>query len=180
MIRQRPGGRCPPGFTLMELAVTLTLAAIVIALVGSLFVASLSTWRRGQDLREAQVQASTLVDVIARDIRIASQAASVTIRPQLSMDDGEPLLAIATVSPSPDAGPQWIIYLHHAGRGQVLRQIVTPAVDSRVTVAESRVVATGVVRIAVDQAAGGVTVEVEVRRGRASATSRATSAPRNP
>jgi hypothetical protein len=163
----------------MELAVTLALAAIVIALVGSLFVASLSTWRRGQDLREAQLQASTLVDVIARDIRIASQAASVTIRPELSMDDGQPLLAIATVS-SPDAGPQWIIYLHHAGRGHVLRQIVTPDADGRVTVAASRVVATGVVRIAVDQAAGGVTVEAEVRRGRASATSRATSAPRNP
>lgn len=180
MSRRRHGGLCPPGFTLMEIAVTLTLTAVVMALVGSLFVASLSTWRRGQDLREAQVQASTLVDVMARDVRNASQAPSVTVRPRLSVDDGEPILAIGSASATSEAGPQWILYVHRTARGDVVRQIVTPSPDGKVTPRESRVVATGVVRVTVDQTAGAVTVDAEVRRGRASATSRATSAPRNP
>ena len=169
-----------PGFTLMEVMVTLTLGTIVIALVGSLFVASLSTWRRGQDLREAQVQASTLVDVMARDVRNASQAPSVTVRPRLQVDSGEPLLAIASGPATSDASAQWILYVHRPARGLVLRQIVTSADDDRVTLRESRVVATGVARVTVEQTAGGVTIEVEARRGRASATSRATAAPRNP
>ncbi len=168
------------GFTLMEVMVTLTLGTVVIALVGSLFVASLSTWRRGQDLREAQVQASTLVDVMARDVRNASQAPSVTVRPRLVVDAGEPLLAIASGPATSDATPQWILYVHRPARGLVLRQIVTAADEDRVTLRESRVVATGVTRVSVDQTAGGVTIEVEARRGRASATSRATSRPRNP
>ncbi|MDI6773731.1 MAG: prepilin-type N-terminal cleavage/methylation domain-containing protein, partial [bacterium] len=76
------------GFSLMEIVVALALAAIVMALVGSLFVASLSAWRRGSDVREAQVQAALLVDVIARDVRNASQAPSVTIRPRLAVEEG--------------------------------------------------------------------------------------------
>jgi hypothetical protein len=164
----------------MELAVTMTLTTVVIALVGSLFVASLSAWRRGQDLREAQVQASTLVDIMARDVRNASQAPSITVRPRLTVDDGEPLLAIGSAPATSDSGAQWILYLHRTARGEVVRQIVTPSPDGKVTPQESRVVATGVVRVTIDETAGGMTVEAEVRRGRASATSRTTSAPRNP
>jgi prepilin-type N-terminal cleavage/methylation domain-containing protein len=168
------------GFTLMELAVTVALGAVVIALVGSLFVASLSTWRRGQDLREAQVQASTLADVMARDVRNASQAPSVTARPPVEIDDGAALLAIASGPATSDAKPQWILYVHYPGRGVVVRQIVVAGDDGRTLPRESRVVATGVVRVVVEQVAAGVTIEVEARRGRASATSRAASAPRNP
>ena len=169
------------GFTLMEIVITLALAAIVIALVGSLFVFSLGAWRRGQEVREAQVQAAGLVDLMARDVRGASQAPSVTIRPRLEVDAGEPVLAIAAAAPaSPTDGPAWIVYLLLPDRGEVLRQIVTPAEGGRVTPRESRVVATGVVKIDVDQAGSGVTIVAEVRRGRASAQARATAAPRNP
>lgn len=164
----------------MELAVTVTLGAVVIALVGSLFVASLSTWRRGQDLREAQVQASTLVDVMARDVRNASQGPGVTARPPVEIDDGQALLAIASGPATGDVTPQWILYVHYPGRGVVVRQILAAGGEGRVLPRESRVVATGVVRVAVEQVAAGVTIEVEARRGRASATSRAASAPRNP
>jgi prepilin-type N-terminal cleavage/methylation domain-containing protein len=172
--------RATRGFTLMELAVTVTLGAVVIALVGSLFVASLSTWRRGQDLREAQVQATTLADVMARDVRNASQAPSVTARPPVEIDDGVALLAIASGPPTSEANPHWILYVHYPGRGVVVRQIVTTGDGGRAVPRESRVVAAGIVRVAVEQVAAGVTIEVEARRGRASATTRAASAPRNP
>ncbi|MGH2403680.1 MAG: PulJ/GspJ family protein [bacterium] len=168
------------GYTLMEIAVTLALAAIVVALVGSLFVFSLGAWRRGQDVRDAQIQASTLVDIVARDVRNASQAPSITIRPQLEID-GEPVLAIASATPSdPAAGSSWIVYVFRPDPGDVVRQIVTPAEGGRVTPREGRVVATGVVKIDAVQVANGVTVVVEVRRGRAIAQARATAAPRNP
>jgi len=49
-----------------------------------------------------------------------------------------------------------------------------------VRVNQSRIVATGVSSITAREAGGGVTVEVEVRRGMAAAQSRTTSAPRNP
>ncbi len=169
------------GYTLMEIVVTLALAAIVIALVGSLFVFSLGAWRRGQEVREAQVQAAGLVDVMARDIRNASQAPSVTIRPRFEVESGEPILAIAAAAPvAPSDGPAWILYLLLPDRGEVLRQIVAPADGGRVTPRESRVVATGVVKIDAEQVGSGVTIVVEVRRGRATAQARATAAPRNP
>lgn len=172
------------GFSLMEIVVALALAAVVMALVGSLFVASLSAWRRGSDVREAQVQAGLLVDVIARDIRNASQAPSVTIRPRLTVEEGETILLVAAapVAGSGEPGDQatWVLYLHLPDRRQVVRQTVVPGPAGRVTTRDSRVVATGVERIAVEQSGSGVTIEVEVRRGRDVARSRATAAPRNP
>lgn len=173
--------RTATGFTLMELVIALALSAIVLALVGSLFVASLSAWRRGSDVREAQVQAAGLVEVMARDIRNASQAPSVTIRPQLIVDDGAPILSIAEAAPSTAGGePLWILYLHRPDRHEVVREMVVPQPGGRVAVRDVRIVATGVEKIGVEQVANGVTVEVEVRRGRDVATSRATAAPRNP
>lgn len=64
----------------------------MLALVGSLFVASLSTWCR------------------CRDLRAASQAPSVTVRPQLPADGGEPVLAITAAGGLPPGGPAWILY----------------------------------------------------------------------
>ncbi len=170
------------GFTLMEIVVALALAAIVMALVGSLFVASLSAWRRGSDVREAQVQAGLLVDVIARDIRNASQAPSVTIRPRLTVDEGEPILSVVLAAESGAPGDQaaWVLYLHLPDRREVLRQTVLPGPDGRVQARDSRVVATGVERITVEPAGAGVAIEVEIRRGRDVARNRATAAPRNP
>lgn len=180
-VRER---RAQRGYTLMEIAVTLALAAVVVALVGSLFIFSLGAWRRGQELREAQVQASTLVDVVARDVRSASQAPSVTIRPQIDVDEGEPILAIASGAPadpgSPGDGQSWVVYVFRRDREDVLRQIVAQTSDGAVVPRSSRVVATGVVKINVDPVANGVTVIVEVKRGRARAQARTTAAPRNP
>ncbi len=177
--------RAERGFTLMELTIALVLTALVLALVGSLFVASLSAWRRGSHLREAQIQASTLVDVMARDIRTASQAPSVTIQPQLSVPEGETILSIASAGPAgatPGIGEDavWILYVRLPERGEVVREIITPGPAGRVTVKDTRVVATGVDKIEVQQAGNGVTIAVEVRRGRETATSSATAAPMNP
>lgn len=178
---EHPNLRERRGFTLMEIAVTLALAAIVIALVGSLFVASLTAWRRGQEVCEAQVQAGALADLMARDVRNASQAPSVTIRPRFAVDAGEPILSIAAAATAaPGDASAWILYLFLPDRGEVLRQVVTAAPGGRVTPHQSRVVATGVARITADQVASGVTIEVEVRRGRATAQTRVTAAPRNP
>ncbi len=172
------------GFSLMEIVVALALAAIVIALVGSLFVASLSTWRRGSDMREAQVQAGLLVDLIARDVRNASQAPSVTIRPRLAVEEGEPVLSVAAAPVAGSGGPGdqaiWVLYLHLPDRREVVRQTVVPGPAGRVTARDSRVVATGVESITVEQSGSGVVIEVEIRRGRDVARSRATAAPRNP
>ncbi|MBI3997409.1 MAG: hypothetical protein HY355_00140 [Armatimonadetes bacterium] len=168
------------GFTLMEIALMLALGAIVMGLVGALFVASLSTWRRGQEVREAQVQANTLIDIIAKDIREASQTVSVVVRPQVAVDDGDPLLAITAASPSgAGGGPASIIYVHRPSTQEVIREI-RPAGAGRPAAPTSRVVATGVTRMSVEQVGGGVTIEVEVRRGRATAQGRGTAVPRNP
>ncbi len=173
------------GFTLMELTIALVLSALVLALVGSLFVASLSTWRRGSNLRQAQIQANALVDVMARDIRTASQAPSVTIRPQLNIPEGETILSISSAGPVGAPGGAggeavWILYVRVPERGEVVREIVSPGPAGRVTVKDTRVVATGVDKIEVEQAGNGVTIAVEVRRGRETAASRATAAPMNP
>ncbi len=165
------------GFTLMEIALTLALGAIVMALVGALFVASLSTWRRGQDLREAQVQSNTLIDIVAKDIRGASQTTSVVVRPQVKVEDGDPLLAITSAALSgAGGGPAAILYIHRPSTQDVVRQVTRPGRPGP----EVQVVATGVVKVSVEQVGNGVTIEVEVRRGRASAQARGTSAPRNP
>ncbi|MGQ0550184.1 MAG: PulJ/GspJ family protein [Armatimonadota bacterium] len=177
----KPMRRSQRGYTLMEIVVTLALAGIVVALVGSLFVFSLGAWRRGQDVREAQVQASTLVDIVARDVRSASQAPSVTIRPRIEIADGEPVLSIASATPAdPSAEASWIVYVFRQERGDVIRQVVIPEEGGRVTPREGRVVATGVVKIEAVQVANGVTIVVETKRGRATAQARATAAPRNP
>ena len=171
--------RTPQGFTLVEIAIALTLAGLVVAIVGSLFVASLSTWRRGQDLREAQTQASTLVDVIARDVRNASQAPSVLVHPSFSVGEGESVIAITSAT-TQGSGAAWILYAHVVDRHEALRHVVTTGGDGRVRVSQSRIVATGVWVMTAREAGGGVTVEVEVRRGLATAQARTTSAPRNP
>ena len=168
------------GYTLLEIVITLVLATIVIGLVGSLFVASLGAWRRGQDLREAQIHASGLVDLIARDVRNASQTPSVTVRPKFTVEEGDPLLSVAASSTAPGGGPAWVLYLYLSNRGQVLRQVVTASPDGQLAPRESRVVGTGVTKISVEQVADGVTIQTEVRRGRATAEARATAAPRNP
>lgn len=169
------------GYTLMEIAVTLALAGVIVALVGSLFVFSLNAWRRGQELREAQLQASTLVDIIARDVRNASQAPSITIRPKIEIEEGETILSIASTAPADlSAGASWIVFVFRQSRGDVVRQLVIPEEGGHITTREGRVVATGVVRIDAAQVANGVTIVVEVKRGRATAQARATAAPRNP
>jgi prepilin-type N-terminal cleavage/methylation domain-containing protein len=169
------------GFTLMEIAITLALGVLVMGLVGSLFVASLSAWRRGSDLREAQVQAGTLVDVIARDVRGASQAPSVTIRPQVSTEDGDPLLSVyLTGRLGAGTEPAWVLYLRQPDRQEVLRQTVEAGPGGSAVVRQSRVVATGVEEVRIEQTGGAVTIEVVVRRGRERATGRVTAAPQNP
>lgn len=172
---------CARGFTLIEIVIALTLSAIVMALVGSLFVGSLSAWRRGSDLREAQVQAATLAEVMARDIRSASQARSVTIRPQVALEEGEPILSIrARGVLLPGIRSQWILYVYRPNRRDVVRQVVTFETGEKVSVGDERVVATEVERVAVEHSGNGVTIEVRARRRRDVATSRVTAAPRNP
>lgn len=170
------------GLTVLELVVALALASLVMALVGSLFVASLSVWRRGAQLREAHAHAGGLTDVMARDIRNASQAPSVLVRPPLDVPDGEPILAVtAGVGPAADQGPAWVVYVHDAQRREVRRLVVVVDPAGAPQTRESRLMATGVERVTVTGAdGGGVTVEVAVRRGKDLATSRTTAAPRNP
>lgn len=168
------------GLTLMEIAITLALGAVVMLLVGSLFLASSRAWRRGSDVREAQMQANTLVEVITRDIRSASQAPSVTIKPPVVLDEGEPLLSVVAAAATPDAGSAWVLYVRYPDRREVVRQIVVPAGDGRITVRDSRVVAFGVEQVTVTPAGDGVTVEVEARRGRDTAFARGSASPRNP
>jgi prepilin-type N-terminal cleavage/methylation domain-containing protein len=165
------------GLTLLEIIIALALSAIVMALVGSLLVASLSTWRRGHDLREAQVQASTLVEMIARDVRSGSQTPSIGAAPFVGGGDGTPVLSLLTTGAGP-AGSVWVVYVRRAGQGEVVRK--TLRIGGPATPEESRVVATGVEQLTIDRVGDGVSIEARVRRGRDVATSRATAAPRNP
>ena len=174
--------RAEHGYTLVEFVVALALSGIVAVLVGSLFIGSLSAWRRGRDLRETQLQAVGLVDLMARDIRNAIRATGVTSRPHLVTDDGDPILLLsAKASGAADGSTAWILYLFFPDRGEVLRQVVVASTGGSLETQESRVVGTGIVRISVESAdTNGVQVEVEVRRGRATAQARVTASPRNP
>ncbi len=166
------------GFSLIEIVVALAVGAILMALVGSVFVSSLRAWRHGQNLRDAQSHAATLVDVMARDVRAASQAPSVRVRPPIELPEGEPLLALS--SPATEGGPAWIVYVFVSERQEVRRQVVTFSPAGAAAVRESRPVGSGVTRISVEQVADGVTIEAEVTRDRTVGHSRTTAAPRNP
>ncbi len=167
------------GATLIEFVVTLSLGALVMGIVGAMFVASLSTWRRGRDVREVQAQAAILLDVMTRDVRSASQAPSITIRPRLIVDEGEPILAAASTGAESREAP-WIVFVHRTARRDVVRYAAAPAPDGRLAIKDTRIVATDVERVDVTATGDGVTIEVEVRRGRDVAVNRATAAPRNP
>ena len=173
--------RGPSGLTLVEIVVALALGSIVLTLLGSVFVASLSAQRRGVDLRDAQAHARGLVDLIARDVRGASQTLGVRVAPRFALDEGEPLVAFLSETPPLSRnGPAWIAYVFVPDRGEVRQQVVAPDSQGGVTVQDSRVVATGVIRIVVEQVADGVAIEAEVRRGRETAAARAVATPRNP
>ena len=175
----RPRGH--RGLTLVEILVAMALGSIVLTLVGSVFVASLSAQRRGVNLRDAQAHARGLVDLIARDVRGASQNPGVRVGPRFALDEGEPLLSfLSETTPPYRNGPAWITYVFLADRGQVVQQVVAPDARGGVTVQDSRVVATGVVRVVVEQVANGVAIEAEVRRGHETAEATTVATPRNP
>jgi hypothetical protein len=118
---------------------------------------------------------------MARDIRNASQAPSITLNPRLAVAEGEPVLSIADARPSESNNDSvWILYVQVPERHELRRQTVIPAPDGQVTTREDRLVASGVERLDIQQVANGVTIEVQVRRGREVAASRTTAAPRNP
>ncbi len=168
------------GLSLIELLLALSLATLVLSLLGSVFIASLSAQRRGADLRDAQDHAAALVDLIARDVRSTLQATSVRIRPPFVLEEGEAFLSVLTPGSPLGADPAWILYVFLPSRNELLQQVVVPNPGGRVTVEQSRVVGIGVVRVAIEQAANGATIEVEVQRGREIGVARATAAPRNP
>lgn len=169
------------GFSLIEIIVTLALASIVTGLVGSIFVGSLSAWRRGRDLREAQIQAIGLADLMIRDVRNANRATGVAIRPRVALGEGEPILLISNGAPAiPDESPAWILYLFFSTRGEVLRYVLTAPSGGRIGTRDSRVVGRGITKVSAVPVDYGVTIEVEVRRGTAIAQTHATGTPRNP
>ena len=169
------------GFSLIEIVVALALAGIVAALTGSLFVTSLSAWRRGGDLREAQIEAVGLVDQMASDIRNATRAVVVAGGSGLVAEEGEPILLItARAAAMPSDSSAWILYLFLPERSQVLRQVVSALPGAGMTTRESRVVGRGILKVSAEQIDSGVALQVEARRGRARVQSRTTATPRNP
>ncbi|MDQ7857882.1 MAG: hypothetical protein QN174_04215 [Armatimonadota bacterium] len=169
----------PTGVTLVELMVALGVATLVLALVGTVYVASLSAWRRGRDVWDARASAATLTETMARDVRDASQAPHITVPPEVPILDARPVLAL--VLAADDAGAaRWVVYARREERGDVVRVVAAPGPDGRLVVVGTRVVAVGVERITVRPSGPGVTIEAFVRRGRDVAWSRTTAAPMNP
>lgn len=169
------------GLCLIEIVVALGISGIVVALAGSLLVTSLAAWRRGRDLREAQIQATTLVDALSRDVTMASQASSITTPPQLHVEQGEPLLAVAL---PPVTGRKqenvWVVYTFWPGRKEVIREVFLQSSAGPLATQGTRVVAIDVIDVVVEQNGNSVAITAEVRKGRASARSHAVAAPRNP
>src|SRR5207302_9041424 len=95
-------------------------------------------------------------------------------------EGGQHLSFDAAPPPPYRAGPAWITYVYLPARGEVLQQVAAPDPEGGTTVMESRVVATGVVRVAVERVADGVAIEAKVRRGHETAEARAVATPRNP
>ncbi len=65
------GGRTSRGFTLVELMIALVLGLLVIAGVGSVFIANKDAYRTNEALAQAQDAARTSFEFLARDIREA-------------------------------------------------------------------------------------------------------------
>lgn len=167
------------GVTLVELLVALGTATLVLGLVGTVYVASLSSWRRGRDAWDARRSVAILTETIARDVRGASQAPHVTVAPRVPMGDATPILSL--VLAADDAGAaRWVVYARREARGEVIRVVATPGPDGRLALAGARVVAVGVERVTVRPSGRGVTIEAVVRRGRDVASGRTTAAPMNP
>ena len=165
------------GYTLLEIIIALALATLVVGLIGALFLFSFRTWQRGSDLRAVQIEATTIADLIARDIRAASQA-GITLRPDVAVESGTPLLAVSSAASAEESGgARWIVYTLDERRGE-LRRLLLERGDPP-SVLEARRIASGV-SVHLDPADGGVAVEVEVRRGGASFRIRRAAAPQNP
>ena len=175
--------RTERGYTLLEITISLALASVVMGLIGSLFVVSFTAWQRGRDVREVQVQSAAIVDLVARDVRASSQAAGITLRPDLPVDSGIVLVAISRrLSDELEGGEDspWILYVFDEQRQELHRLLAGLGAQGEVDVHTSRVVGLGVRRISIEDAEAGVAIEVEVRRGRAASRMRGAARPQNP
>ena len=169
---------------MIEIVIALALGTIVTGLVLSLFVVSFATWRRGSDIRQAQVQAAGIVDLISRDVRAGSQIAG-SVRPALEVESGVVVLALRRTSlKEPGSGGDedlpWVLYVFDQERQELRRALAAFTRDDRLEVHESGIVGTGVRRVAITNLNAGITIDVEVRRGRSSARMRGAAAPQNP
>jgi type II secretory pathway pseudopilin PulG len=167
------------GVTLVELLVVLGTATLLLGLVGTVYVTSLSSWRRGRDAWDAHRSAAILSETIARDVRGASQAPHVTIAPEVPVRDATPILSLVLAADDVGAA-RWVVYARREALGDVIRVVAAPGADGRLAVVGTRVVAVGVERVTVRPSGRGVTIEAVVRRGRDVASSRTTAAPMNP
>lgn len=168
--------RTERGYTLLEIIIALALGTLVVGLIGALFLFSFRTWQRGSDLRSVQIEATTIADLIARDIRAASQA-GITLHPDVAVESGTPLLAVSAPAAEGSGGARWIVYTLDERQGELRRLLLERGEPP--SVLEARRIASGV-SVHLDPADGGVAVEVEVRRGGATFRIRRAAAPQNP
>ncbi len=168
--------RTERGYTLLEIIIALALGTLVVGLIGALFLFSFRTWQRGSDLRSVQIEATTIADLIARDIRVASQA-GITLHPDVAVESGTPLLAVSVPAAEGSGGARWIVYTLDERQGELRRLLLERGEPP--SVLETRRIASGV-SVHLDPADGGVAVEVEVRRGGATFRIRRAAAPQNP
>lgn len=172
--------RSRQGYTLLEIIIALGLGVVIIGVIGALFLFSFRTWQRGNDLREVQIQAATIADVIARDITEAGRGAGIILAPAVNVNLGRALAAFTAPGAGEGGSALWILYALDETQDDLYRLLVLLTSPESTEVRATRLVGSGVRRLEFTPASGGVTVDVEVRRRQATARLRRAAAPQNP
>ena len=68
----RPTNQCQAGFTLLESVVTISVFAVLVSIVGSVFISSLTLQRRATNIQQVQENSSFLLESITKSIRVST------------------------------------------------------------------------------------------------------------
>ncbi|MCL7751030.1 PilW family protein [Guyparkeria hydrothermalis] len=86
--RSARSGACQGGFTLVELMIALVLGLLVVAGVGSVFIANKDAYRTNEALSQVQDASRTAFEFLARDVREAGSNACGTVRVESVLESG--------------------------------------------------------------------------------------------
>src|SRR5437868_451911 len=111
--RSAGSARSAAGFTMVELLITLGVAALAVVALFAFVLGTRGVWAQQNDLAEAQEEARTAVDLITRDLRSAGYGADhqhSPVQPAFAYASQNELIMAGNLLPYPDTSSA-----HHGG-----------------------------------------------------------------